>query len=94
MNLTESATEMVEKDTPFSETAKKELALLKEALLEITGYAYEAFIGVNAEQARHIEPVEEVVDDMVATLRSNHIKRLRNGQCTVYAGLELPGHSD
>ena len=89
VNLTESATEMVEKDTPFSETAKKELALLKEALLEITGYAYEAFIGVNAEQARHIEPVEEVVDDMVATLRSNHIKRLRNGQCTVYAGLEF-----
>ena len=89
VNLTESATEMVEKDTPFSETAKKELALLKEALLEITGYAYQAFIGVNAEQARHIEPVEEVVDDMVATLRSNHIKRLRNGQCTVYAGLEF-----
>lgn len=89
VNLTESAAEMVEKDTPFSETAKKELALLKEALLEITGYAYEAFIGVNAEQARHIEPVEEVVDDMVATLRSNHIKRLRNGQCTVYAGLEF-----
>ena len=89
VNLTESATEMVEKDMPFSETAKKELALLKEALLEITGYAYEAFIGVNAEQARHIEPVEEVVDDMVATLRNNHIKRLRNGQCTVYAGLEF-----
>ena len=44
---------------------------------------------LNAEQARHIEPVEEVVDDMVATLRSNHIKRLRNGQCTVYAGLEF-----
>ena len=39
------------------------------------------------EAARHIEPVEEVVDDLVATLRSNHTQRLRDGQCTVYAGL-------
>ena len=38
-------------------------------------------------KARRIEPVEEVVDDMVATLRTNHIRRLRDGQCTVYAGL-------
>ena len=40
-----------------------------------------------APKARRIEPVEEVVDDMVATLRTNHIRRLRDGQCTVYAGL-------
>lgn len=39
------------------------------------------------EAARHIEPVEEVVDDLVATLRANHIRRVRDGQCTVYAGL-------
>ena len=37
--------------------------------------------------ARRIEPVEEVVDDLVATLRANHIRRVRDGQCTVYAGL-------
>ncbi len=27
------------------------------------------------------------MDDMVAALRANHIRRLRNGECTVYAGL-------
>jgi len=42
---------------------------------------------VDARTARRIEPVEEVVDDLVATLRGNHIKRVRDGKCTVYAGL-------
>ena len=27
------------------------------------------------------------MDDLVATLRTNHIRRVRDGQCTVYAGL-------
>ena len=50
-------------------------------------YTYKAFAATDYEAARHIEPVEEVVDDLVATLRANHIRRVRDGQCTVYAGL-------
>ena len=61
--------------------------MLGEALREIMDYAYRSFTAVDAQTARRIEPVEEVVDDMVATLRTNHIRRLRDGQCTVYAGL-------
>ena len=37
--------------------------------------------------ARRIEPVEEVVDDLVATLRANHIKRVRDGKCSTLTGL-------
>ena len=66
---------------------ESELQVLGEALREIMDYAYRSFTAVDAQTARRIEPVEEVVDDMVATLRTNHIRRLRDGQCTVYAGL-------
>ena len=87
VNLTESAEELRTKGIEFSDAAKQELAILGEALGEIMDYACRSFTAVDAQTARRIEPVEEVVDDMVATLRANHIRRLRDGQCTVYAGL-------
>ena len=87
VNLTENAQEFIERSASLSPVAHRELAVLKEALEEILGYTYSAFGATDYEAARRIEPVEEVVDDLVATLRTNHIRRLRDGQCTVYAGL-------
>ena len=87
VNLTENAAELRSRGVEFSATAQNELTVLGEALGEILDYAYNSFIALDAQTARRIEPVEEVVDDMVSTLRANHIRRLRDGQCTVYAGL-------
>ena len=87
VNLTENAQELLNRNVQFSPMAQQEIVVLKEALEEIIDYAYRAFAATDNQAARCIEPVEEVVDDLVATLRSNHIRRLRDGQCTVYAGL-------
>ena len=87
VNLTENAGELQEKNAQFSDMALAELGLLRQAMEEILGYTYQGFTVLDINAARCIEPVEEVVDDLVATLRSNHIRRLRDGQCTVYAGL-------
>lgn len=87
VNLTENAAELQEKNAQFSDMALAELGLLRQAMEEILGYTYQGFTALDIGAARCIEPVEEVVDDLVATLRSNHIRRLRDGQCTVYAGL-------
>ena len=86
VNLTESAGELQDKGTSFSEKAKRELALMEDALDEIMGYANLAFTGDDWTEARHIEPIEEVIDDMVETLRANHLRRLREGRCNVDAG--------
>ena len=87
VNLTENAQEFIERNASLSPVARQELAVLTEAIGEILDYTYSAFGATDYEAARKIEPVEEVVDDLVATLRSNHIRRVRDGQCTVYAGL-------
>lgn len=87
VNLTENAQEFIERNASLSPIARQELAVLTEALGEILDYTYSAFGATDYDAARKIEPVEEVVDDLVATLRSNHIHRVRDGQCTVYAGL-------
>lgn len=87
VNLTENAQEMREKDLALTEDARQELRVMRDALKEILGYAYQSFTAMDMRMARRIEPVEEVVDDLVATLRSNHIKRMRDGKCTTVSGL-------
>ena len=87
VNLTENAQEFIDRNASLSPVARQELAVLTEALGEILDYTYSAFGATDYEAARKIEPVEEVVDDLVATLRTNHIHRVRDGRCTIYAGL-------
>ena len=87
VNLTESAEELHARGAQFSTTARQELAVLQDALHEIMGYAADAFTTRQARVARHIEPVEEVIDDLVETLRARHTRRLLDGKCTVYGGL-------
>jgi len=87
VNLTENATELSQHKRSFSSSARQEIVILVEALQEIMTYAYGGFKTVDYEAARRIEPVEEVIDELVAALRGNHIKRLREGKCSTYAGL-------
>ena len=87
VNLTENAQELRDKGNELSEMAKHELRVMRDALDEILGYACESFTALDMRAARRIEPVEEVVDDLVATLRSNHIKRVRDGKCSTLTGL-------
>ena len=87
VNLTENAQELRDKGNELSETAKHELRVMRGALDEILGHACESFTALDMRAARRIEPVEEVVDDLVATLRANHIKRVRDGKCSTLTGL-------
>ncbi len=87
VNLTENAQELRDKGNELSDAAKHELRVMRGALDEILGHAYESFTALDMRAARRIEPVEEVVDDLVATLRANHIKRVRDGKCSTLTGL-------
>ena len=87
VNLTENAQELRDRGNELSDMAKHELRVMRDALDEILGYACESFTALDMHAARRIEPVEEVVDDLVATLRANHIKRVRDGRCSTLTGL-------
>ena len=86
VNISESATERKDKGAEFSANATGELELMTEALSAILTDAYEAFVNESIDDALHIEPLEEVIDDLVAALRTHHIRRLRDGECNVDAG--------
>ena len=54
---------------------------------KILNHTINAFERRDIEAARHIEPLEEVMDDLTNTLHDNHLTRLREGNCSVRAGI-------
>ena len=89
MNIAESARGMNEQGMRFSDDALRELLVIRELLDWILEHTKNAFEKRDVEAARHIEPLEEVMDDMINALDDNHVARLREGRCTVYAGTRL-----
>ena len=86
-NLIELAQQMKAEDTTFSEKAKEEIVVLGEAVTEILNITINAFTSDDNVLAKSIEPLEEVIDDMVMILRDRHTKRLKNGVCSISSGL-------
>lgn len=86
VNIIESAEEMNAKDIVFTPAAKEELGILTNAVIEIVTLAQKAFHSNELEAALKIEPLEQVIDDLKEELRSSHIKRLQQNECSVEAG--------
>ena len=86
-NLVELAQKLKEDNSTFSDSAKQELNLISAAVNEILDITVRAFTTDDVELAKSIEPLEEVIDDMVMILKDRHTKRLKNGVCSVSTGL-------
>ena len=84
-----AAQEIEEKKIEFSKQAKGELAVLEQAVLDIVDRTVAAYGSFDLEQAIKIEPQEQVVDALVREVKSRHVRRLRDGLCTVEYGFVL-----
>lgn len=85
-NLAELAGQMVEQEIVLTEQAQAEIKVAVELLDQILEYTVAAFEKRDIDAARHIEPLESVMDDIVNTLHDNHLTRLREGKCAVSSG--------
>lgn len=86
VNILESAEELTKKDIHFTADAQKELDTLCSAVSEILTLSFRAFVNTNLQAARDVEPLEQVIDGLKAKSRDDHIKRLKNGECSIEAG--------
>lgn len=86
-NFDEMAKKMHDCEFTFSESARKELAILGDAVQEILRLMVESLENDNDYIARRIEPLEEVIDDMVLLLKNRHTDRLCQGICSINSGL-------
>jgi len=86
-NFDEMAQKMSDSALTFSEGAQKELDILGNAVEEILRLTVSALESGSEETARRIEPLEEVIDDMVLLLKNRHTARLCQGVCSINSGL-------
>ncbi|MBR4295524.1 MAG: Na/Pi cotransporter family protein [Clostridia bacterium] len=86
VNLLESAEEMRAKEIAFSDAGKAELATLCCAVDEILGMSFKAFSEGDIKAAALVEPLEQVIDELKEKLRTRHIKRMQQGDCSIEAG--------
>lgn len=89
MNIAEVAQYNTENDITFTESGKAELRIIGTAINEILYMALTAYDTKSFDMAVKIEPLEEVIDKMQYNLRERHIDRLRQGMCSVQAGISF-----
>ena len=87
--IAKAGQEMSDKNIVFSQSAQQELQVLESAVLDIVKNTVNAYIHDDLEQAMKIEPQEQVVDVLVKEVKSRHVRRLRDGLCTVEYGFVL-----
>ena len=86
-NFDEIAKKFHSQELTFSESAQKELEIVTDAIQEILRLTVEAIQTDNEYVIRRIEPLEEVIDDMVLLLKERHTARLCQGICSINSGL-------
>ena len=89
LNIKESAEEKYTKGMTFSEKASAELEVFSEAIHDIVDLTINMFVHDDVQNARKVEPLEEVIDELSVEMKSRHISRLRMGKCTVELGFIL-----
>jgi len=86
VNVMEVGQELHDKKIIFSEDARAELNVLTGAVKEILDLAIRSYETDDVPLAKWVEPLEEVIDDIIRDLKLRHIERLQAGRCTVEMG--------
>jgi len=86
MNMVYVARDMKENKLSFSESARAELDILTSAVNEILDITVEIFKDGDEKGAGLVEPLEQVIDELVMEIKDRHISRLRKGSCKAELG--------
>jgi phosphate:Na+ symporter len=89
VNVVESVEELRDKKSAFSEEATRELTVLRKALTDILEMTCEACKENDIVRAADVEPLEQVVDELIDKMKLNHVRRLQKNECTIELGFVL-----
>lgn len=87
ININENITNLRESGNHFSANAMAELQVAIDAVSDILTLAVDAYKADSADLARQIEPLEEVIDELIENLKSRHIFRMTHQRCNICNGI-------
>ena len=86
-NISEYAETMIEKKVTFSDVAKSHMEEIMSETIDSYRYAIEAFRDNSQEKALKVIEKETRIDELEIRLRTKHIARLADNQCSTEAGI-------
>ena len=89
VNVSESAVVLHDRNITFSPQARAELERLTAAVGETLDKTVACYQSRQRTLAVQVEPLEEVVDLIAATLKNRHEERLKAGECTIELGTQF-----
>ncbi len=89
VNIMKAAKEINDKNIVFSDKANSELEIATNAIKEILETTVKAFEENSTSVALDVEPLEQVIDELLAEIKNRHISRLTGGNCTIELGFVL-----
>ena len=89
VNVSESAVAVHDRNITFSPQARAELERLTAAVGETLDKTVACYQSRQRTLAVQVEPLEEVVDLIAATLKNRHVERLKAGECTIELGTQF-----
>lgn len=88
-NIAETAEELNKKNLKFSSAAQAEIAVFFDAVREIVDLSVDSFKRDDVVTAMKVEPLEDVIDAIHSEVKSRHVRRLKDGTCTIEMGFIL-----
>ena len=85
VNIAEYAGTLSKSNTDLSAAVFSELAVLESAIVNILDETEQTFRKRDVDSARRIEPLVQVIGEMITVLRRNHLKRMVTGEDNIYA---------
>ncbi len=85
VNISDIAAKLHDNNTAFSDTCKKEIAVLQDLIRELLNDAESAFAERSEQAAAVIEPKVHVVSDLINEMTRNHFNRMSAGECSMLA---------
>ena len=89
INLLDTAQELHDKKISFSDETTKEIDVITQALSDILHLTTQAFSEGDVNRAKRVEPLEEVIDELVLQARAKHTKRIQQGNSPMVLGFIL-----
>ena len=89
VNIAEVGQFNKEQGISFSPKGLEEIKMVSDAVKHVIDITLDAYKNDDLTAAYRVEPLEEVIDLLKEALKSHHIDRLSNGDCSVQAGISL-----
>lgn len=89
VNVMRAAKEINEKGIVFPERVSEDMRVMGDAVKEIIDITSRALCDGNVEEAKKVEPLDQIIDKLKHKIKNNQVQRLRDGDCTVEMGFIL-----